>query len=423
MAGLLLASTACGKSEKPRRRGEFHRFRGGTQQPQEGGEVVQDGRDESDLDQIGALGYLAATVKAPDYSGVTIYDPERVHPGLNYYISAHAPKVTLIDMEGKVLHSWRANLLELWPDADPMVQGSAELQDFFYRSYLFENGNILAIFLGFGAVKIDKDSNVIWKYSGFTHHDIEVGPGGDIYLLTQSEVDRAIGKKKRSNLENSITILNSEGTEKQSFTLRDAYRNSEFRWALERMAKKSDKFHANTIQYITEELAASTPIAEAGDLLVSTRDNDTLIVVDPKTETIQWSITGMWRRQHHPDLLDSGNILLFDNKGGDPKFGISRAIEIDPVAQRIVWMFQGSETNHLYSGTAGTCHRLKNGNTMIVESNNGRVLEVTLEGDIVWEFISPHRLGENGELIATIDDMARVDLDYVSSWLQLSETN
>jgi len=34
----------------------------------------------------------------------------------------------------------------------------------------------------------------------------------------------------------------------------------------------------------------------------------------------------------------------------------------------------------------GACQRLANGNTLITLSDKGRVLEVTQEGEIVWEF-------------------------------------
>ena len=32
---------------------------------------------------------------------------------------------------------------------------------------------------------------------------------------------------------------------------------------------------------------------------------------------------------------------------------------------------------------------LLNGNTLITESNEGRIIEVTNTGDIVWEFLNP----------------------------------
>ena len=42
----------------------------------------------------------------------------------------------------------------------------------------------------------------------------------------------------------------------------------------------------------------------AGEVLVSLRNVDTIAVVDLESEAVTWAITGMWRRQHYPKLLD-----------------------------------------------------------------------------------------------------------------------
>ena len=62
----------------------------------------------------------------------------------------------------------------------------------------------------------------------------------------------------------------------------------------------------------------------------------------------------------------------------------------------------------LFSKTCGTAQPLANGNILIAESDRGRAIEVTTDGDIVWEFYNPHRAGERNELIATLFEMRRV---------------
>jgi hypothetical protein len=51
---------------------------------------------------------------------------------------------------------------------------------------------------------------------------------------------------------------------------------------------------------------------------------------------------------------------------------------------------------------------LKNGNTLIVESDNGRAFEVTPEKEIVWEYNSIYRAGEKGKYVATLLDLVRI---------------
>ncbi len=53
--------------------------------------------------------------------------------------------------------------------------------------------------------------------------------------------------------------------------------------------------------------------------------------------------------------------------------------------------------------------RLPNGNTLITESDGGRLLEVTPAGEIVWEYLNPVRGGEAEELIPIVSWGQRID--------------
>ena len=47
----------------------------------------------------------------------------------------------------------------------------------------------------------------------------------------------------------------------------------------------------------------------------------------------------------------------------------------------------------------------------------GRAFEITMDGEIVWEFYNPHRSGEAGEFIARLYDVVRLSSDYPLDWL------
>jgi hypothetical protein len=136
------------------------------------------------------------------------------------------------------------------------------------------------------------------------------------------------------------------------------------------------------------------------------RNIHTIAALDPERKTIDWAATGMWKYQHEPRLLKNGNVLLFDNRGNR---GRSQAIEFDPLTQQVVWTYRGKAGETFYSRESGSIQRLPNGNTLITESEKGRGLEVTQAGEIVWEFLNPRRAGENGELIAALYDVIRLD--------------
>ncbi len=108
-------------------------------------------------------------------------------------------------------------------------------------------------------------------------------------------------------------------------------------------------------------------------------------------------------------------MLIFDNMGNG---GFSRILEIDPFTQNAFWKFEGAPPRKFYSANCGAVQRLPNGNTLITESNNGRAFEVTRDGTVVWEYVSPFRAGEDNDLIATLYDVVRISPDRVLDWLE-----
>ena len=94
---------------------------------------------------------------------------------------------------------------------------------------------------------------------------------------------------------------------------------------------------------------------------------------DRRRDQDGWAMAGSFRRQHDPDLLPNGHILVFDNLGGDPACGRSRILELDPVTQAIVWSYAGCNGDRFYSEAWGEQQLLPNGNVLVTESYGGRV--------------------------------------------------
>lgn len=159
---------------------------------------------------------------------------------------------------------------------------------------------------------------------------------------------------------------------------------------------------------------------------------NTSFIIDHRSGDIVWRIgpdfeadsrlqnIGQIVGQHHVHMIPrglpgEGNILLFDNGGqaglGRPTpcaptgycnatRGYSRVLEINPVTLEVVWSYNDlrnfggdiellSQTNLLFSHYCSSADRLSNGNTLITEMLHGRIIEVTAEGEVVWEFINP----------------------------------
>jgi outer membrane protein assembly factor BamB len=136
--------------------------------------------------------------------------------------------------------------------------------------------------------------------------------------------------------------------------------------------------------------ANSISLTPEGEFLISFRQTSTIGIVDRKTGEFTWKWgPGIVSHQHHPTLLDNGNILLFDNGAHRRGMNFSKVIEVDPKTNKIVWEYQGDPPLSFYSYNISSAERFPNGNTLVCEGAPGRVFEITQEGEIVWEYISP----------------------------------
>ncbi|MEQ9861945.1 aryl-sulfate sulfotransferase [Pectobacterium cacticida] len=109
--------------------------------------------------------------------------------------------------------------------------------------------------------------------------------------------------------------------------------------------------------------------------------------------------------QHHAHMIPeglpgAGHILMLDDQGGGGyppvPLGVyagSRVLEIDPITHDIVWQYTAEDSGlpvwTFFTSFVGSVQRLPNGNTLINEGMNGRIFQVTMSGEIVWEYINP----------------------------------
>jgi hypothetical protein len=359
--------------------------------------------------------------RGPD-QGVTVHDPARVQDGVTLYTSGHEAAAYLIAMDGALLHEWRRPFSTVWSDSERAGRKQPDSHVYFRKAVVYPNGDLLAVYegvgdtpYGYGVVKLDRDSQVVWSYPGRAHHDIDIGPDGRIYALTHELVDQPLeGFENLASprLDDFLVVLSPEGEELRKISLIRPVAASEYRHLLHTVSAYAiaDPLHANTVKVITEEAAASFAFGEAGQILLSFRELGAIGVLDLESEQVVWATRGPWLGQHDPDILPNGNVLLFDNYGNYKRAaGGSRVLEFDPLTMELVWQYAGSAEVPLESAIRSSQQRLANGNTLITESSGGRILEVTQGGDIVWQFVNPVRGGEQNARIPIICWAQRLD--------------
>jgi hypothetical protein len=355
------------------------------------------------VDKLKSLGYVAwVPAEAEDGSGkikagVTVHDPESAFEGLNLYSSSSktVPEAYLIDMDGNIVNKWVKK---------------AKRGDFWEHVRLCEDGELLVVAFDEMLLRLDWDSNVMWKTNIRVHHDVCVDENKNIYAIAREDKLVFWCGIPVPILADYIAILSPEGKIKRKVYVYDLMKEYfsphvlveiyravlkpknlreifQRRKELGYMCKTDDWFdimHTNGIEIIDRDIEG---FCKRGDWLISIRELNLVAVSDARKDNVVWVWgPGELKGQHHPTLLENGNMLIFDN-GVNKEF--TRIVELDPLAKEIVWEYKSSPPEEFFSKRRGSCQRLPNGNTLITESDEGRVFEITREGKTVWEFYEP----------------------------------
>jgi hypothetical protein len=368
------------------------------------------------IEQLESIGYLAGSRPATEKKNVTRYDPQQAWNGVNFYVSGHAPGAFLIDMQGRELHTWRCEAQRAWPDRqwDHSAKKRGEVFDFWRRAHIYPNGDVLGIFTGVGLVKLDRDSNILWAQWGPFHHDLFVADDGRIdILIREAKLDPRYSEQVPI-LEDMVAILDPEGNEIDRYSVLKALEDSPYRSLLWHGGREGDFLHTNTIELLDGRLAHLDPRFAAGNTLISIVGLDAVCVIGRDSRQVEWALSSLWSYQHQPTVIDDSHMLIFDNHG---EFGDSRVLEFHPVTQEVTWSYAGTPEDPIRTGSGGSCQRLPNGNTLIIESDGGRALEVTRDGTVVWEFHVPYDVELQERLAATLFDVIRLGPNFGADWL------
>jgi outer membrane protein assembly factor BamB len=139
-----------------------------------------------------------------------------------------------------------------------------------------------------------------------------------------------------------------------------------------------------------------------------------MATVDLTTRKVDQVWGAHWYRLHSPEMLPNGNILVFDNTGRLHPKSEARVLEFNPVNHGIEWQYPNAPGQSLFSTYRGRVQHLDNGNVLISEFENGRLLEVTRAGETVWEYSCPFVSTENPDYVCNFIGGYRYPTDAFS---------
>jgi len=367
---------------------------------------------------------------------VVVDKADKTYDGFTLYTLTGAAQATLIDMRGNVVHQWQMPFRRVWPHPPHIDNPLDDDRIHWFGCHLYGNGDLLAIYhadgdtpYGYGLIKLDKDSHLLWAYPGRVHHAIAVGEDGLLYTLIHNVVRKPPAELAffpTPYLTDSLVVLSPDGRKRDDIPLAEAFAQSPYALTLDSLnsVNKSmatldrpksnaappsspnlptstpkadlnyDVLHANSVAVLRREQAAKFPQFRAGQILLSLRNLDAIAVLDRPTRSIVWAARGIWLAQHGAAFLDNGRLLLYDNCGAERQ---TRVLEYDPRTQAIPWAYRNENSASFRTLFRGGNQRLPNGNTLIVDPDHRRLFEVTRNKELVWENYCPLPADPPGE--------------------------
>lgn len=409
---------------------------------------------------LGALAialYAALASSAPSVypTGTTVYDPERSWSGFTVLSPLGEPEAVVIDMNGNVVKSWdgyrisAGGPVRVLPGghviapvgANPPKQESLGLvQKDFEGNVVWQLDRNQQIETNAGETIWSLRQHHDWQREDFPagYYSPELTPstvGANTLVLTHTTHSVPNVTERRLLEDDRIIEVTPDGEIIWEWTAGEHIDEFGFSDAARETIAAAPGFGNGPFDWI--HINAATFLGpnrfyDAGDerfapknVIVSSRQASLISIIDYDDGSIVWQIgpdfsetpEEMRIRQiigpHHPHMIPvglpgAGNIMIFDNGGssgyGSPNslaangLGIyaratSRILEIDPTTLEVVWSYNGPG---FFSTNISGSQRLPNGNTLITEGASGRLLEVTTDGEIVWEYMHPVFSGARG---------------------------
>jgi hypothetical protein len=318
-------------------------------------------------------------------TGLVHHDPARAFAGYTLVTTMQNAQSRLVDMDGKVVHAWRA--------PEPGWQ--------FYYTELLDNGNLLALFIASNVfrpggcdvlVELDWEGRIVWRHDDTQlHHVFLRRRNGMTRTVRWEELPKELANRLQTK--GGYVRSGPELTHVLSDALRDVRPDGSIAWEWHAKDHLDPQIDRVCPLHKWEEWTHCNSVDEDADgrTLLCFRITDALVLLDPDGKiTWRWGHEGQLGHPHDATFLPDGNILVFDNRFHQVgQLDASRIIEVDPRTDKIVWQYTGKPLTSFFAAHLGGAQRLPNGNTLVVEGSCGRLFEVTREGETVWEFVNP----------------------------------
>ena len=298
-------------------------------------------------------------------SWVRQYRPEASAGGYNLILFKQRVPM-IIDMNSRIVH--------MWPD----VRATQRIR-------LNRDGTLVVIGTDNLIKEYDWDGKLRWFYrlpieEDFPHHDLIRLANGNYLVLARHQETRT----------GFLQEVNRKGRVVWEWRAMDHIDDFPT-W--DREARHPTHFNSIHELAANQWFDGGDQRFRPGNILVSSRNLDTIFIIDKRSSEVVWQFSKDLDYQHEATMMEkgepgAGRILLFNNGYHDrDAYRRTRVQTINPINGEVEWEY-GSR--FFFSSIVGIVQKLPSANFFIASSRGGRVFEITPAGKIVWEWVPPY---------------------------------
>jgi hypothetical protein len=349
-------------------------------------------------------------------------------------------ELRLIRRDGSIVARWPVKFSEIFTDTRHIHEPPAtDWNTDTHGALILPDGSVVFVFEYMGLVKLDRCGRLKWKVAAPVHHSVERAEAGGYWVPGRNYVlEEATARLPPFSVpyfEDTILKISENGEILEEKSLVEMfYRTGMEAWLTATQGSDSEQrmdgeiLHLNKVAELESGTAADFPMFAAGDLLLSVRELNMILVADPSLQRVKWWRVGPWIRQHDPEFKAGGLISVFNNNAYKSAFGpdnyfnkslatiprVSNIIEIDPATDKHQRVYGAVEGQEMLTVIRGKHELTARGGLLITEFEGGRVFETDAAGRTIWQYINRYDADE----VAEITEARIYPADYftVSDW-------
>ncbi len=344
---------------------------------------------------------------------VSVYERGRAQDGVTLVSSVDWDgelAARLVDMDGRVIHEWDLDWFKISPDASHVpadLRPNSPPGTHIHGLVMMDDGDIVFVYERMTLVRMDRCGEVKWSLPQIAHHSVYADENGDLWAPGRRIHDAPLDDYPHLEprfYEELILKVSPDGEVLEEISVFDLLSQNGLSPFLYMTTQHNlstkvsvDPLHLNDVEIFPSTMAPGA--FEAGDIMISLRNVNSVMVFDGDTREAKYVATGLFARQHDPDFIDGNTISVYDNNNIAPGgYGHeSRIVTIRP-ASGVVGEYGREGETRFYSDIMGRHQWLPNGNLLVLEARGGRAFEVEPGGDVVWEYFNIVRDGYVGWL-------------------------